>query len=79
MHQAVQKTTSTEIIEDLKIDSIERTDFGFKVGNSKKGQFFETRMLVGADGAQSVVARQLTNFKVSLNDNVAAVRAYYKM
>ena len=35
-------------------------------------------MLIGADGAQSIVARQLTNFKVSLQDNVAAVRAYYK-
>jgi geranylgeranyl reductase family protein len=78
LHQAVKETTSTEIIENFKVDTIQRTDFGFKVGNAKSKQFFETKMLVGADGAQSVVARQVTNFKISLQDNVAAVRVYYK-
>lgn len=78
LHNAIKKSTSTQIIENFKVDTIQKTDFGFKVGNSRKKQFFETRMLVGADGAQSVVARQLTNFKVNLDDNAAAVRVYYK-
>lgn len=37
-----------------------------------------TRLLVGADGAQSVVARQLAAFRVEAAHHSAGVRAYYR-
>lgn len=44
----------------------------------KDGQVLEGKIVVGCDGAQGVVAKQLTNNKIDLKHNSAAVRAYYK-
>lgn len=44
----------------------------------KNGQILESKIVVGCDGAQGVVAKQLTNNKIDLKHNSAAVRAYYK-
>lgn len=44
----------------------------------KDGQVLEGKIVVGCDGAQGLVAKQLTNNKIDLKHNSAAVRAYYK-
>ena len=38
---------------------------------------FHVKMVVGADGAQSIVNKQLTDFKVDLQHYGGAIRAYY--
>ncbi len=78
LHEAIKEETSTEILENFKIDTIEKLENGFRVGNAKQNQFYECRILIGADGSQSLTARQLVDFKLSLEDHSAAVRAYYK-
>lgn len=42
------------------------------------GETLTAQIIIGADGAQSVVAKQLANFSVNKNYYIGAVRAYYK-
>jgi|FLOH01.1.fsa_nt_gi menaquinone-9 beta-reductase len=74
----VKRDAKAKIFEGVKIDSIERKGENIIVGNKKNGQYFETRLLIGADGAQSVVSRYLTNNKMSREDYCVAVRAYFE-
>lgn len=76
--EIVRKNTNTTIIEGVKIDSIERKGQNLIIGNKKNEQYFETRMLIGSDGANSVVSRYLTNNKMSHEDYCVAVRAYFE-
>lgn len=53
-----------------KENSIEATD--------KKGNYFETKLFIAADGAYSPFAKQFANFKTEPNHNCFGLRAYYK-
>lgn len=44
----------------------------------KDGAILEGKIIVGCDGAQGVVAKQLTENKIDLKHHSAAVRVYYK-
>jgi geranylgeranyl reductase family protein len=44
----------------------------------KDGQILESQLIIGCDGAQGMVAKHLTDNKIDLRHNSAAVRAYYK-
>ncbi len=43
----------------------------------KNGEQLQTKLIIGCDGAHSVVAKQLAGFKVDLNHYSGAVRSYY--
>ncbi len=79
---AVRKyAPNVTILENFKADTIKKlpdTEGGICVGNQAMEVFFETKMLVGSDGAQSVVTKNMTSTKLSHSDHVGAVRAYYK-
>ena len=63
LNQTVQKITQTD--EGIQITLQDQTTL-------------KTKMIIGCDGANSVVAKHLTNNSVDLNHHSAAVRAYYK-
>ena len=48
-----------DIIEDARVSKIEKSDLGFRVSFVKDGRvhYEETRMIVGADGADSIVRK----------------------
>jgi flavin-dependent dehydrogenase len=55
-----------DVIEDARVKKIDKTDSGYRVCYVKNGIDFveETRMLVGADGADSIVRKTLFNRKI---------------
>ena len=65
------------IREGFLVNSLEKTDQAYVVGNKTSAQYFKTRMLVACDGSQSFVAKTLNGSKIRLKDHAAAVRAYY--
>jgi menaquinone-9 beta-reductase len=69
-------TTSTLIEENVRISDITRITNGFEITDSNKRKT-KCRFLVGADGAHSVVARQLLNLTIDRNHHAASVRAYF--
>lgn len=75
-----QHAPNVTILEDFHADTIEKrpNNEGISVGNQAKQLFFETKMLVGADGAQSIVSKKLTVTKLSQSDHAGAVRTYFK-
>lgn len=44
----------------------------------RNGQSLEASLVIGCDGAQSIVSKQLTNNKIDLQHHSAAIRTYYK-
>ncbi|BDS12260.1 NAD(P)/FAD-dependent oxidoreductase [Aureispira anguillae] len=44
----------------------------------KNGQQLRSKLIIGCDGAQGIVAKELTQNKIDLAHHSAAVRAYYK-
>ena len=83
-----QFAPNVSILENFNVDYIENmeerhpatdgTEGGLTIGNSKTNQYFNTPIIVGCDGAQSVVSKKLTDTKLSHHDHAAAVRTYYK-
>lgn len=59
------------------IDFIERQDKTMVVGNQKTDRFYQAPIIVGCDGAQSVVNKRLTGTRVVHRHYVGSVRAYY--
>ncbi|MEY4937279.1 MAG: hypothetical protein RIS64_3638 [Bacteroidota bacterium] len=75
-----QYAPNVTILEDFQVDFVEKQPNidGICVGNQAQQLFFETKILVGADGAQSIVSKKLTATKLSHRDHVGAVRTYFK-
>jgi menaquinone-9 beta-reductase len=77
--QAVKQfAPNVTILENFSVDSVGNTEGGIVIGNIKSNQYFKTPIIVGCDGAQSVVAKKLTDTKLSHHDHAAAVRTYFK-
>lgn len=73
----VKEKKNVHILEDFQAENIEH-DTEFTILTSDKGEKLRTKLLIGCDGAHSIVAKKLARFKVDLNHYSAAVRAYYK-
>lgn len=71
----VAKNTDTEIITGTGVSSAELTADHAQV-QTNSGTF-SGKILVGCDGAQSVIAKQLAGFTVNRDHYSGAVRAYY--
>ena len=71
-----EHTNTTVFTNTLPCDFI-KNDTGFSVNIKNSSAVFNTRILIGADGAQSLVAKQLANKSLDRNHHIGAVRAYY--
>lgn len=90
LFESVQKyAPNVTILENFAIDFVEKmttdsniqhdTEGGYVVvGNKAKGQYFRAKMIVGCDGAHSVVSKKLTATKLDHRHHAGAVRAYFK-
>ncbi len=71
------KLNNVQVFLNTTVKDVIRIDNGFHIlrGNNIS---FETRMVIGCDGAHSVVNKKLTHTSMDLNHHSGAVRAYYK-
>lgn len=75
LHRLVKENTSVDIYTDTSPDKVLIADN--KVTVTICNKTFEAKTIIGADGAQSVVAKQLTDNVVDRRHYVGSVRAYY--
>jgi len=73
----VKEKGHVSLIEDFAVKNISREDDSHFLVN-ERGEKLQTKLIIGCDGAHSVVAKQLAGFKVDLKHYSGAVRAYYK-
>ncbi len=74
----VRKYTDTEIFTATTPDKITTTDTGVTVTIKNSDVVFTAKAIIGADGANSIVAKQLTEKVLDRDHYLGAVRAYYK-
>lgn len=72
----VVATTNTNVHAATSIASVARGADGYTL-TAKDGSTFSCRMLIGADGAQSVTAKALAKRTIDRDNHVGSVRAYY--
>lgn len=77
MFEQVQKAPNASIITGHKLNRIEVTPSYVEV-TLDNGDLYRSAIVLGADGAQSVVARQLANQSVDKNHHCAGLRQYYE-
>ncbi len=75
--KVVKEGGKTHIFEGDGVKEIEEQENGYKL-TTKNGAVFNTAVLVGADGAHSVVAKKLADYKLDKNHYGGSVRAYYQ-
>lgn len=74
--ELVRKNTSTEFILQTEIKSIEVFGDHLQLNTSNKN--FTGSIVVGCDGAQSIVAKKMAGFAIDRNHYSGAVRVYCK-
>jgi geranylgeranyl reductase family protein len=72
----VRQRPDIHVYTDHKVEEIEALENEIIVTTSKKK--FKAKVVVGADGANSVVTKKLTNHKVEKNHHCAGLRQYYE-
>ncbi|HRH66929.1 MAG TPA: geranylgeranyl reductase family protein [Bacteroidia bacterium] len=73
----LKKFPDIRTFEGERVRSLNNTGEHISV-QTDSGKILQAKMIIGCDGAHSVVARQLAGFKVNLNDYSGAVRAYFE-
>ncbi len=74
----VKEHTDTAIYTDTLPHSFIQDNGGFSITSKNSDLVFHSRILVGADGAQSAVAKKLANRTLDRQHHVGSVRAYFK-
>lgn len=74
----VQKETDTECFFQTTPINITRTEAGIIINSKERQINFSAPIIIGCDGANSLVRKQFTDFKLKLNHYGGAVRAYYQ-
>ena len=77
LFQHAKKKTDVSFFEDNYIDSVERKN-GLVFCKSKSGEEYQTGLVIGCDGAHSVVKKLSSDHEVDPKHHSGAVRAYYK-
>lgn len=72
----VKKYSNVIVHECTEVKDVERVGKGYKVV-TKDGQSY-CKLLIGADSAQSVIAKKLASYKIDREHHIGSVRAYYK-
>ncbi|MES2680914.1 MAG: geranylgeranyl reductase family protein [Bacteroidota bacterium] len=73
----VRRETGTEVFENTAVQKISVENDHVLV-TTGEGKVFKTKVLVGCDGAHSVVQSALTGTRESLTDTCPGLRAYYR-
>jgi menaquinone-9 beta-reductase len=73
----VKEHTETQLLTGISPDIINVSRQSVSVTLRNKSTILKARMVIGADGAHSIVAKQLTNRKPDRKHHVGSVRAYY--
>lgn len=76
LNEEVKTAKNINLIENVKVNKCIPEKDGVVVQTSK-GEW-KTKMLVGCDGAHSVVAKQLAGFEMDRDHYCAALRVYYQ-
>ncbi len=76
LFELAHENKDATFLQNCKLKTIQRKE-GKCLLETDAGNF-EAKIVVGADGAHSVVGKQLANFKVDYKHYSGAVRAYYK-
>jgi menaquinone-9 beta-reductase len=69
---------NVKIVEGFSVHHIEQNTEGITVFNKDSTQSYTAKIIIGADGAHSVIAKQLTDTHLELHHHSAAVRAYFE-
>ena len=66
-----------EVLQECHINDVNIDSEGFANISSAGGRGFKARMVIGADGANSIVSKKLAGYKAAPNQIGSAVRCYY--
>lgn len=77
LFQLVKRETNTTVFLDANIRTIEKVDGGYMLSD-KSGKAYSAKIVIGADGAQSVLAKKLGGYTLDREHHIGSVRAYYK-
>jgi menaquinone-9 beta-reductase len=69
---------NVKVVEGFSVHHIEKNANGITVSNKDSSQSYTAKIIIGADGAHSVVSKQLTDTRMELHNHSAAVRAYFE-
>ncbi|NJN34796.1 MAG: geranylgeranyl reductase family protein [Saprospiraceae bacterium] len=70
---------NVEIVENFSVHQIERnTEGGVTISSKNSERVFKAKMIIGADGAHSIVNKLLTDTRMAHQHHSAAVRAYFE-
>ncbi|MCD4747438.1 MAG: geranylgeranyl reductase family protein [Bacteroidales bacterium] len=78
LFQMVQENTSTTFYQQIYVQDITQNKDYLEIKTKNSNLTFHAQIVIGADGAHSVVAKKLTNNITERKLNCAAVRSYYK-
>ena len=73
----VKAHSATDIVLDTLPDSFTKNDNGISAAFKNKPEILHAKIIIGADGAQSMVAKQLAGSTLDRNHHVGSVRAYF--
>ncbi len=76
LYQQASAMPNVTFFLEEQIQNVSITEAGASI-TTDKNRTFTGKLLIGADGATSVVRRQLTDYKIDPANHCAAVRAYY--
>ncbi|MEO5582089.1 MAG: NAD(P)/FAD-dependent oxidoreductase [Saprospiraceae bacterium] len=76
LFDAINNNQKINVIQNCQVNEVARTNKGITLKTSQ-GEF-EADMIIGADGAQSVIARQVQPHKLDKKSYCAGLRVYYE-
>ena len=76
LFQFVKENTDVTVFEGYIVQEITEIETGVRI-KTDKGDF-ESKIILGADGAHSIVSRSLSNLKVEKEHYSAGLRVYYE-
>jgi menaquinone-9 beta-reductase len=69
---------NVQIVENFAVNHIEQNTEGVTVFDKNSGKSYTAKIIIGSDGAHSVVAKQLTDTRMVHHHHSAAVRTYFE-
>lgn len=78
LFEQVRQHTRTEIFCNTAFGKLEMNDDGVVLTDKQQQYRFRAKVIIGADGAHSPIAKQLTQRDVDRDHYVGSVRAYYQ-
>jgi menaquinone-9 beta-reductase len=69
---------NVKVVEDFAVHHIEQNTDGVTVWDKDSNKSYKAKIIIGADGAHSVVAKQLTDTRMEHLHHSAAVRTYFE-